>query len=160
MKRQKNPKDILIVGVGNILLGDEGVGIHVIRELANQDLPDNVEILDMGVAPFSLLPYIPGRKKVIIIDAVKAGGKVGSVYKFPADEIERRKDKFFSLHQIGIGDILAFLKPEEIPEEVVVIGIEPGEIKWGMELSPCIKDKIPQLIELILKEIPPRENQC
>lgn len=155
MKGQKKPKDILIIGVGNILLGDEGVGVYIIRKLKNLDLPDRVELMDVGVATFSLFPYISGRKKIIIIDAVKSGGKAGSIYRFPADEIERGKGEFFSLHQLGIGDILNFFQLEKVPGEIIVIGVEPGKIKWGMELSPCIKEKIPQIINFVLKEIPP-----
>lgn len=153
MEKQKKTKDTLIVGAGNILLGDEGVGVHIIRSLEKIKLPDNVELIDMGVAAFSLISYIPGRKKVIIVDAAKSGGEAGSIYRLSADEIEGEKDKFFSLHQIGIEDILDFFQPEQVPGEIVVIGVEPGEIKWGMELSPRIKQKIPHIITFILKEI-------
>lgn len=152
MKTPKKPKDVLVVGAGNILLGDEGVGVHVIRKLGTLDLPDNVEILDMGVAPFSIIPYLSGKRKIIIVDAVKAGGEAGNIYRFPAEQIEKSEDKFFSLHQIGIGDILTFLEPGE-KEEVIVIGIEPGEIKWGMNLSCCLEEKLSQLVDLVLKEI-------
>ena len=159
MEKEKKPKSILIVGVGNILLGDEGIGIHVIKKLERLDLPANVEILDMGVAAFSLIPHIPGREKIIIVDAVKAGGKAGSIYRFSIDEIQKEKDKHLSLHEVSIGDIWSFVQPHT-STEVVVIGVEPGQIKWGMELSPSLKEKIPQVVNLILKEIYPEQNKC
>lgn len=156
MKKQEKLKDILIVGVGNILLGDEGIGVHVIRKLQKINLPDNVELLDIGVDSFSLILHASGRKKIIIIDAVKSGSDAGNVYRLSTNEIEREKDKFLSLHQIGIGDILtylALLQTKAISAEIVIIGIEPSEIKWGIELSPCLKEKMPQIINAILKEI-------
>ena len=153
MKKQEKLKDTLIVGVGNILLGDEGIGVHVIRKLQKINLPDNVELLDIGVDSFSLILHAPGRKKIIIVDAVKSGSGAGNIYRLSTNEIEREKDKFLSLHQIGIEDILAFLQTNIISTEIIIIGIEPSEIKWGIELSSCLKEKIPQIITAILKEI-------
>ncbi|MBC7189382.1 hydrogenase maturation protease, partial [Candidatus Aerophobetes bacterium] len=101
MEKQKL-KDILVVGVGNILLGDEGIGVHVLKELEKKKLPDNVELLDLGVSSFSLLSHIEGKKKIIIIDAVKAEGAPGSVYRLSIEDIYREEERFFSLHEIGI----------------------------------------------------------
>lgn len=134
-------------------MGDEGIGVHIIRELKKISLPDNVELLDIGVSAFSLVSYIPGRKKIIIVDAVKSGGEAGSIYKLSLDDIEKEKDKLFSLHQIGIAEILTFFQFGAASGEVVIIGVEIGEIKWGMELSPCIKEKIPHIIKYIVSQI-------
>ena len=160
MKKQKEPRGILIVGVGNILCSDEGIGVHIVRELEKMNLADNIELLDMGVDTFPLTSYLPGRRKVIIVDAVRAGGDIGSIYRLSVDEIERAKDKLLSLHQMGLGDILAFLQPEETPAEIVVVGVEPGEIKWGLKLSPGLTEKIPGIVAFILKEVSSKENQC
>lgn len=155
-------KDILIIGVGNILLGDEGIGVYVIRELQKLRLPENVELLDMGVATFPLMSSLAGRKKVIIVDAVKAGGNPGYIYRLLPDDIEKEEGNFLSLHDMGIASILATFQPEMMPGEIVIIGIEPGEIKWGMELSSPLKQKLPQIISYIFKEISTEQggNSC
>lgn len=149
----KKSKDILVVGVGNILLGDEGVGVHTIKELQKLKLPGNVEILDMGVATFPLVSYIVGKKKVIIIDAVRGGGKVGEIYRLSLDEVKRHRSGFFSLHEMGITDILDTLEYKEISRKIVIIGIEPGQIRWGIGLSPILNEKLPEIVKCILKEI-------
>ncbi|HHF98069.1 MAG TPA: hydrogenase maturation protease [Candidatus Aerophobetes bacterium] len=152
-ENKKTKQNILVVGAGNILLGDEGIGIHVIRELEKLTLPDNVEIMDIGVFSLSLISHITGKEKVIIIDALKSGGSPGSIYRLSVDNLEWNKKDYLSLHQLGIEEMLCFLK-EEIPKEkIIIIGIEPGEIRWGMELSPCLKEKIPQIVKLVVEEI-------
>lgn len=156
LKNTKKNKDILIVGVGNILLGDEGIGVHVIKELEKLNLPNRVELLDIGIAIFSLILHISGRKKVIIVDAVKTSdGDVGKIYRLSVEDIKKDKNKFFSLHQIGIGNILTLSQLNSKPKELVIIGIGIREIKLGTELSPCLKEKMPKIINLILRETPP-----
>ena len=156
LKNTKKNKDILIVGIGNILLGDEGIGVHIIKELEKLNLPDKVELLNIGIAIFSLILHISGRKKVIIVDAVKTSdGDVGRIYRLSIEDIKKDKDKFFSLHQIGIGNILALSQLNSKPKKLVIIGVGIREIKLGTGLSSCLKEKIPQIINLILREIPP-----
>jgi len=159
MKKQNIKKDILVVGVGNILLGDEGVGVHVIRELKKLKLPENVEVLDMGVATFSLSSYLTERKKIILVDAVEGGGKVGEIYRILPKEIKRRGESFLSLHEMSITSILDILQLEGASREIVIVGVEPGEIKWGMELSFRLKEKLPQIVACVLKEISSSEKE-
>jgi len=155
LKNIKKNKDILIVGIGNILLGDEGIGVHIIKELEKLNLPDKVELLDIGIAIFSLILHISGRKKVIIVDAVKTSdGDVGRIYRLSIEDIKKDKNKFFSLHQIGIGNILALSQLNSKLKELVIIGVGIREIKLGTGLSSCLKEKIPQIINFILREIP------
>lgn len=153
MKAQEKFKDTLIVGVGNILLGDEGIGVHVIKELEKLKLPQNVELMDMGVSIFSLIPYIRGRKKIILIDALKSGSEIGNIYELSIDDIEKDSGKCFSLHQIGIAEILTSFQFEQTPAEIMILGIEIGEIELSMDLSPRIKSKIPHIVNYILNQI-------
>ena len=158
MKKQNIKKDILVVGVGNILLGDEGVGVHVIRELKKLELPENVEVLDMGVATFSLPSYLGERKKIILVDAVEGGGEVGEIYRILPEEIKKREQGFLSLHEMSIASTLDTLQLEGIPRKIVILGVEVGEIKWGMELSSRLKEKLPQIAAPVLKEISSSEK--
>jgi len=154
---------ILLLGLGNILLRDEGVGVHVARKLQELTLPCNVEVMDGGTASLDTLLLTDGIEKLVVIDAVKAGKKPGTIYRIQLGTEE--KDRFrqslvrqgcskISLHQIGLLDALAIAERTNCaPKEVVVIGVEPGEIDCGLELTDEVKQKIPEVIDAILKEI-------
>ena len=145
---------ILIMGVGNILLSDEGVGVHVIRALSEIKLPDNVELLDGGTASMSFLDTLSNREKVIIIDAVKGNDKPGTIYRFTPSDISTQKEMITSLHQIGILDSLTMSQfLNNAPQNVVIVGIEPKELDWGMSLSSEVTAVIPHVVELICKEL-------
>jgi hydrogenase maturation protease len=157
IKRQdqiKPASPILILGVGNLLFSDEGIGVHVIDLLKKSDLPDYVELIDGGTALIDLLYLLSNRVKVIVIDAVKLGSIPGSVYRFTPDEVFELKPNQISVHQIGI---IESLKMAELtgwtPGETVIFGIEPARIDWGLELSPEVKKTIPKVINIIIKEL-------
>ena len=145
---------ILILGVGNILLSDEGVGVRVIEVMKGMILPDDVELLDGGTALMTLLDSLGNREKVIIIDAVKGGNKPGTLYRFTPAEIGTKKHMLASLHEIGLLEALAmdeFLG--SAPHNVTIYGIEPKELSWGLELSPEVAAMIPRVIERVLSEL-------
>lgn len=149
---------IVIVGIGNILLSDEGIGVYVINELKNLQLPANVEVHDCGTGGLSILNVLDKAEKAVIIDAVKGGGSPGSIYSFTLDEIltEDRRLKMTSLHDLDLTTALKIAELTHIyklPREIVVIGVEPASIEMGMELSPQIRRTIPKIIDLVLKEI-------
>ncbi len=86
-------KDILLLGMGNILRRDDGIGIHVVDLLKNSQekiLPENVEVLDGGTTGYGLLPYLLNRRGIIIIDALKTDDRAGSIYRFPASQSQKR----------------------------------------------------------------------
>src|SRR4030042_3147232 len=147
-------KPILILGIGNILLKDEGLGVHVVQRMKDIALPPDVEVMDGGTMGIDLLYYIEGRKKVIVIDVVNADGTPGTLYRFTDKDLEDKKGMLFSAHDIDFSDVL---KTAQLfgnkPEEVVFIGIKPEEISEGIGLSPCIEERIPKIIELVMKEI-------
>lgn len=145
---------IIILGIGNTLLSDEGAGVRVIEAMQQMVLPDNVELIDGGTGAFDLLTLIADRDKVIVIDSVKGGGEPGAVYRFNPEEVAAQKQLFTSVHQISLPDILEMARLTDCaPREVVVYGIEPETIAWGMELSPTVKAVIPRLINLVLGEL-------
>jgi len=137
--------------VGNILLRDEGIGPYLIRELKTMSLPGNVELVDAGIATFSLVYLLEDRKKIIIVDAAKGGEKPGSIYRLLPEQIETEKNSPFSLHDIGLMDIL--MTKRKKTNNLVIIGVEPEKIAWGTEISLCLKERIPKIIEVILEEI-------
>jgi len=151
-------KPVLVLGIGNLLLKDEGIGVHTVRKMMKMPLPDNVEIIDGGTASLDLISYLEGRKKVIVIDCVRGGDKPGTIYRLTPKEIEKDERKILSLHQVDFQQTLHLAdKLGKNPPEVVIYGIEPQNYSsWGMELSLVIKKRIPKIIELVKKEISKR----
>jgi hydrogenase maturation protease len=147
-------KSILILGIGNLLLRDEGIGVRVAEKLLEMELPPDVEVLDGGTVGIDLLFYIEGRKKVIVIDTVKAGDLPGTIFRFTDKELAVKKDLLRTAHGIDFVDVV---KTAEMtgrkPEEIVFIGIEPEDMDEGLDLSPLIAKRVPVIIDLVLKEL-------
>jgi hydrogenase maturation protease len=153
-------QDILILGIGNILLKDEGIGVHVVNKMKGLPLPGNVEILDGGTAGLDLTDFIANRKKVIVIDTVKAGEKPGTIYRLTEKNLRTGQKAIMSFHEIDFLDALYMSEVMgEKPEETVVIGIEPKDMSDGTELSPEIEERIPIVINAVLKELNNRNDQ-
>ena len=145
---------ILVLGIGNILLRDEGVGVRVIEQMQKMHLPDDVELVDGGTAGADLLDVLAERRKVIVIDAVQADCEPGTVLRFTADELVRPDGVGMSLHELGLGEALIMTRQLECaPEDVVVFGIKPKDTGCGLELSEEIAALVPKVIELVLAEI-------
>jgi hydrogenase maturation protease len=149
----------VVLGVGNLLLRDEGVGIHVVKALAGHQFPPDVEVIDGATAGCDLLPLISGADRVVIVDALEGGEPPGAVYRLtPEDFDQEPHEGSVSLHDIGITDVLKMLKLMEghlLP--VVIVGIEPGKIEVGLELTPEVAASLPFVLELVIKEITVQE---
>ena len=150
----RKKKDILVLGIGNVLLTDEGVGIRVAEEMKKMKLPPEVEVMDGGVGGLNLQYCVEGRKKVIVVDAVKAGAPPGTLFRFTDKDLAAKKGVMRSAHGIDFSDVVAivnFLGTR--PDEIVFLGIEPESLDAGMELSPNMQKMVPVLINLVMKEI-------
>lgn len=153
-------KPILVLGIGNLLFRDDGVGLHVVERLKTMSLPSNVEVIEGGIAAFNIVYMIENRKKVIVIDSIKANGEPGTIYRFTGDNFaEERKN---ALKSPAEAEFLDYYNTTCVmgtaPEELVVIGIEPYDTgdkngKLKIELSPIIQSKLPLIIEMVLNEI-------
>jgi hydrogenase maturation protease len=146
---------ILVAGVGNLLFSDEGIGVHVIKELSRKNLPDGVELANIGTATFELNRLMDGKRKVIIVDAILADGAPGTVYRLTPDDFKSGKSKFTSsLHQFGVLDALKTPPGKQSQTEVVIIGVVPKDYHTlSMDLTPELKERIPNIIEEVLKEL-------
>jgi hydrogenase maturation protease len=151
----ENKKPVLILGVGNLLLRDEGVGIHVVNRLAEMDLPAHVEVLDGGTSGFDLVDQLEGRKKVIFIDTVRGGQAPGTLYRMTTEDIEEQAKSRLSLHDIDVNDLLKLIDVFGIERpEIVVYGVEPKDMESAdLELTPEVAAQVPKLIAYVLKEI-------
>jgi len=146
-------KKTLIVGVGNLLLKDEGVGVHAVHRLQEMQLPDNVQVLDAGTAAMDFLTEIQSADRIVFIDAVKAGGEPGTIYRLTPEDVAARGESRLSLHEVGVLEALSMAEHLGGHGDVSIIGVEPKEISWGMELSADLQSKLPALIEAVLAEL-------
>ena len=145
---------ILVLGLGNVLLSDEGIGVHVIRALEKKNLPGNVTLMDGGTTGFELIRLFEGMSKVIIIDAMKADLEVGSVVRLSPADIESYQDLPFSVHQTGISTIIKQGKINYPFTELVILGVAVNSYDtFATELSIAIQQKLPTILRAVLEEI-------
>jgi len=154
---------VLVLGLGNVLLKDEGVGVHIAAELQKHDLPANVEVIDGGTAGLDVLLLQEDLNKLVVIDAIRFGKKPGTIYKLSFRGKKKNKltrlfsgdsESKISLHQFGLIDALeAAEKLNCLPKEIVIIGVEPKQINQGLELTDQVKQKIPEIVNTVLEEI-------
>jgi len=136
-----------------MLLGDEGVGVHVIRELEKKKLPGNIELMDAGTALFSILHLLKKRKKIVVVDAARGGKRPGTIYRISPSQIKNEHNKLLSLHEMGLMECLAELENEVRPRGIVIIGVEPDSIDWGLRLSSKLQKKLPEIVKAVMSEI-------
>ena len=146
-------KKILILGIGNVLLKDEGIGVRVAEKMMKMDLPPDVEVIDGGVGGINLLYCIEGRQKVIVVDTVKAGAPPGTLFRFTDNDLEQKKGYIRSAHGVDFSDVVNIAKFQGDKPEIIFLGIEPESLDASMELSPLIEKNIPVLINLVLIEL-------
>ncbi|RKY28856.1 MAG: Ni,Fe-hydrogenase maturation factor [Candidatus Omnitrophota bacterium] len=153
-------KKIIILGLGNLLYKDEGIGIHLIRELEKMKLPPNLELIDGGVGSLDILLSLENIDKLIIIDALKGGGAPATVYRIDYQELEAEIDfNNLSLHQLSLLEVLSLIKKlGKLPPKVLIIGVEPKEISPGLNLTSRLKEKLPYILGVILKECHLKED--
>ena len=150
------PPQAVVVGFGNILLKDEGIGVHVIQNMNKFPRKSAREylLIDGGTCPDALFHLSEEISTLIVVDAVKGGGEPGTVYRFTPDDIEFTRASITSLHQLGLSEGLGMMDfLGKYPERIIIMGIEPKEIDWGLEISPELEKIVPQIIRLIEQEI-------
>jgi hydrogenase maturation protease len=169
-KIENRKSKILIVGVGNPLLGDEGIGPYAVRNLSQLPMPRDVDLLDCGCDLLNLVSYLPDPaspgmteqagidkpKKIVVLDAIRAGGKPGRIYRFDLDELETIQTTTRSAHQLQTIDALRLLKkvcPCLSRCEIIVIGIEPKVMELSGDLSEEVMESIADLTRLVLEEL-------
>jgi hydrogenase maturation protease len=148
-------KKILIAGIGNLLFTDEGIGVHIIKELSRIKLPEYVELAEIGTATFELTRFMEGKEKVIIVDAILSDDPPGTTYRLTPKELgSSRSRDIASLHQFGISEALECAAQLGYNPEMVIFGIAPKDYQsLSTELSPELKGSLRKIVETILQEI-------
>ncbi len=154
----KSRKDVIVVGVGNVLLSDEGIGVHLIHRLSQsaEQFP-SVDFIDAGTGGLSVLHLIANRKKAVIIDCAKMGAEPGTMKRFGLDDVKSIKTlSGLSLHEADIARIITLAKLlGQLPKEVVFFGIQPQFISPGENLSGKIACRMDEYVHTITGELKP-----
>lgn len=151
-----NNKKIIILGVGNILLKDEGVGVKVVERLAElYNLPDNVEVVDGGTQGLWLMATLQRAEHLIVVDAVKGGGAPGDLYRLERGDLQKGLRIKASAHDSDLMEALILLEmTEDAPKTVTVIGVEPEDIEpFGLELTSRVAAQTEEMISRVIDEL-------
>jgi len=147
-------KPILVLGVGNNLQTDDGVGVHAVAELMKMEWPEEVEIVDGGIAGLDLIAIVDSREYVIVLDAIDAGHPPGTIFKFTPEDISDSTMHCDSLHQIGLLETIQMAKlTGNAPKHTLILGVQPENVDWGLELTRTVQECLPRLILLARQEI-------
>jgi hydrogenase maturation protease len=149
-----NPK-VTLIGLGNMLMRDEGVGIHAVHYIEkNFTIPPDLQVIDGGTSGLDLLPFIENRECVIFVDAVNFNREPGYIGVLTNEQIPALFGVKDSLHHMGLMDVLAAAQLlDRLPKEICLIGIQPESIETGLELSESITAKFPSFIPGIISQI-------
>jgi hydrogenase maturation protease len=148
------PRNVLILGVGNLLLTDDGFGVHVVNALKEKKFPPNITLLEAGTISHQMILTFREVDLLIVIDAVQAGDTPGSLFKFSPDDMQFKAGRMVSLHELSLIDVLQMAKlTGEIPE-TVIIAVQPKDVSsWSLELSDEVKTAVPRTVDLVMAEL-------
>jgi hydrogenase maturation protease len=138
------------MGIGNLLLSDDGLGVHAVKALAERNFPEDVQVLDVGTAFLDALPFLETAERIIVIDAIRADGEPGKIYCLTIEQ--RAPRSMHGLHDFDIFNMLAMAN-NHCSVEVLVLGIEPERLAWGLELSPRVARALPALLDTVCEQL-------
>src|SRR6185369_3386806 len=146
---------ILILGIGNLVMSDDGVGVQVVQRLQREyRFPGQVDIMDGGTLGLDILPRLEGIERLIVVDAVETGQAPGTCVRLFGDEIPVALETKISPHQMGLKDLLSVaMLMGHAPREMVLVGVQPGSIEMGTELTCEVEAKVEDMIDNILDEL-------
>ncbi len=147
-------KPVLILGLGNPLQRDDGVGCRVAEALERQVLPEGIEVLDGGTPGLGLVHLLEGRQRVLIVDAADMGEPPGTLRLFHYQALNAAEPATqFSLHRAGVLDAFALARALNLPlGDIVFVGVQPAQVGWGEELDPAVEAALPLVIAEVLRE--------
>lgn len=142
-----------VIGIGNILLRDDGLGVHALAELEKEKLPEGVELVDGGTATLNLIHYFSMYKRIIIMDSLKGGLAPGTIYKLRPEDITNYKRENLSIHDVQILDVVKMANMLGVQPDVVIYAMEPEEIRFDLEMTDTVRSRIPELVRHVTEEL-------
>ena len=144
----------VILGLGNPLFSDEGVGIHMVQGLMHEEISERAELIDGGTDALSLLGVIEETERLLVLDAIDGDQPPGSLYRLEDDQISMHLKSCMSAHQIGFQEVLALASLRgKLPVHVVLLGVQPQSLDWGTELTSTVAGVLPRLHQMVYDQI-------
>lgn len=149
------PGSLLVLGLGNVLCGDDGLGVEAVTRLSREyRIPPAVQVLDGGTLGLSLLGYLAEASRVLLVDAVRTEAPPGSLVRLDGDDVAPAVRERLSVHQVGVSDLLDGLHLlGAYPEVMVLLGLVPQTLELGLERSVAVDRNLPSLVESVAAEI-------
>ncbi|HUA82506.1 MAG TPA: HyaD/HybD family hydrogenase maturation endopeptidase [Bryobacteraceae bacterium] len=144
----------LVLGLGNLVHGDDGLGVHAIERLQKDPrVPGGVVLMDGGTQGMSLIPHISGFERVLVIDAIDVGRDPGTLIRIEGEEVHKMHGKP-SVHQLGFADLMIALKLlDSSPKEVIVLGVQPQSTEWSANLSAPVEASLDGICTLVIEQL-------
>lgn len=152
----------VVIGLGNPLMGDDGLGIAVARQLLSRDdLPDGVQVVDGGTWGLNLLPVIEDAEHVLLVDAIDVAEAPGTLIRLPRERLPRYLATKISPHQVDLRDVLALAELRgTLPDDTTAMGLQPQTVALGTALSPVIDERVEALVSAVLDHLRDRVPAC
>lgn len=146
--------ELLILGLGNVLCGDDGVGVAAVDRLrADYAAPAGVQVLDGGTLGLSLLPWLQDAERLIVVDAIAADGPPGSLVRLEGKDVAHAAAHRLSVHQVGVSDLLDGVSLlGQAPSVLILVGVVPESMELTVDLTPAVAAGLPALIAQVLRE--------
>ena len=146
---------ILVLGLGNLLMGDDALGVHAVRRLQERFVfPEKVRLLDGGTLGLDLLPQLEGVGRLLIVDALEMQREPGTIVRLSGEEVPRAFAGKLSVHQMGLQDLLAVAELQgHLPPEIVVWGVQIATIELGLQLSAAVGQALEQVVDAVAAEL-------
>ena len=154
MTASGNQSSLLVLGLGNVLCGDDGLGVAATEILGRRyELPDSARVLDGGTLGLALMSHIRSFHDVILVDAVRGEGPPGTLVRLVGDEVAPAARHRLSVHQVGVADLLDGLRLlDEYPSNLVLLGLVPETLTLGLGRSAAVERQLPKLVSTIVEE--------
>ena len=144
----------VVIGLGNPLVGDDGLGLAALEQLRARGTDRDVELVDGGTWGLSLLPVIESAGRVILLDAIDAGGPPGTLHILRRAELPRYLATRISPHEVDLQDVLALAELRgTLPQETVAIGLQPGRLETGCDLSDAVRSRLGDLVDAVEQQV-------
>jgi len=145
---------VLVLGIGNLFMGDDGIGARIHRLQQEQLRMPGVRVVDGGTIGLGLLGLLDGVERLIIVDAVKCGSTPGTIVRLAGEQVQRCIKTKLSVAEAGLSDLLAAAEPSgRLPHEIVLLGMEPAVLEAGEHLSREVASQFEILVDPVLAEL-------
>lgn len=148
------PTRLLVLGLGNPLCRDDGLGVATVAEILRRHVPpEGALILDGGTLGLSLLPCIEDAEDAILVDAIRDDAPPGTLVRLEGAELRPAVEARLSVHQVGVADLLAAAELRgRLPRRLVLLGLVPAKLDVSVELSPAVASRLPALVDAVIAE--------